>query len=312
MRTGFVAFLAITAALLNGCEVKPSASVDTPDPSSPYASFEGWRVEEIARVSSLAVPECTAVDVVTGDVFISNIDAPEEGPDNRYNTDDHQGSITRLKAGGALHSNPWVKSEVNAPVNSIKGVCVLNGVVYACDVDHVRRRSIKTGQALDPILIRDAEFLNDAATDGKYIYVSDSNTNKIHRLDGDKYIDIPAPKNPNGIAFSGGKMFVVSWAAHEIYEVDMDGIFDPTPFGLADQFEGLDGVEVLSDGTFMVSDQKQNRIALVSSDRKRVRTLVEVKGGPADFGVDLKRGFLYVPLIWADSAVAYKLTNPQR
>ncbi len=311
MRMGLITVLAVSAMLTGGCAVEPQTP-PVSSPASPYHSFAGWRVEEIARVSSLATPECATVDAATGDVFISNIDAPKEGPDNRYNTDDNQGFITRLKSGGALAAGRWIKSEINAPVNSIKGLCVLNGVIYACDVDHVRRRSIKTGQALEPILIRDAEFLNDAATDGKYVYVSDSNTDKIHRLDGDKYTDIPAPKNPNGIAFRDGKMFVVSWAEHEIYQVDMDGIFPPEPFGLADQFAGLDGIEILRDGTFMVSDQKQGRIALVSADRKQVRTLVEVKGGPADFGIDRQRGFLYVPLIWADSAVAYKLTNSAR
>ena len=241
--------------------------------------------------------------------YYYNFYAPKEGPDNRYNTDDNQGFVTRLLAGGKLRAGRWVQSEVNAPVNSIKGLCVLNGIIYACDVDHVRRMSIETGQALEPILIRGAEFLNDAATDGKYVYVSDSNTDKIHRLDGENYTDIPGPKNPNGIAFKDGKMFVVSWAAHEIYQVDMDGIFPPKAMGLASHFAGLDGVEVLKDGTLAVSDQKQNRIALISADFKRVRTLVEVKGGPADFGIDRDRGLMYVPLVWADSAVVYKLTN---
>jgi len=189
---------------------------------------------------------------------------------------------------------------------------VLNGVLYACDVDHVRRISIETGQALEPIFIHRARFLNDAATDGKYIYVSDSDTDKIHRLDGEKITDIPGPPNPNGIAFNDGKMFVVSWATHEIYEVDMDGILPPKPFGLANRFEGLDGVEVLSDGTFMVADQKQNRIALISADRKSVRTLVKVKGGPADFGIDRDRGLLYVPLIWDNSLAVFKLTNSSK
>jgi len=312
MRTGLVAVLCVEAVFFIGCAFKPSGSKSSPGPSARYASFNSWRVEEIARVSSLAVPECAAVDAASGNVYISNIDAPKEGPDNRYNTDDNRGFITRLKPGGELSRMRWVQSEVNAPINSIKGLCVLRGVIYACDVDHVRRISTETGQALEPICIHGAEFLNDAATDGKYVYVSDSNTDKIHRLDGDEYVDIPAPKNPNGIAFSGGRMYVVSWAAHEIYEVDMDGISSPRPMGLADHFAGLDGVEILADGTFMVSDQKQNRIALVSADFKRVRTLVEVAGGPADFGVDPIRGMLYVPLIWADSAVAYKLTNSPR
>jgi DNA-binding beta-propeller fold protein YncE len=303
---GFITVI-LAGAMLSGCAAPGPNAI-----SNPTSATDGWIVEKVTEVSNLAVPECAAVCPDGGDVFISNIDAPKEGPDNRYNTEDNQGFITRLKPGGALIAGQWVKSEVNAPIHSIKGLCVLKGVIYACDVDHVRRMSIKTGQALEPIYIRDAQFLNDAATDGEYVYVSDSNTNKIHRLDGMKVTDIPAPNNPNGIAFENGKMIVVSWAEHEIYEVDMDCIVPPKPFGLADKFEGLDGVEVLSDGTFIVSDQKQNRLALIGADRKSIRTLVKVKGGPADFGIDAKRGFLYVPMIWNNSLTVFKLTNTRK
>ena len=290
----------VAAAMLSGCG--PVSLSDT----------DAWRVEKVSQITGLAVPECAAVSPETGDVFISNIDAPAKGAENRYNTDDHAGFITRLKTGGKLDAMRWVESEVNAPVNSIKGLCVLQGVIYACDVNHVRRMSIKTGQALEPIIINGAKFLNDAATDGKYIYVSDTTTGKIHRLDGDKVTDIPGPPSANGIAFGGGKMFVSSWEAHEIYEVDIDGIMPPKPFGLADHFGGLDGLEILSDGTFIVSDLKNNKIVLISADRKRLRTLVEIKGGPADFGIDAARGLLYIPLIWDNSLVVYKLTNSRK
>ena len=299
MRMVFVTVL-VAGAMLPGC-----------GPGS-LGPSDGWRVEKVATISGLAVPECAVVSPKTGDVFISNIDAPAKGADNRYNTDDHAGFITRLKAGGKLSAMRWVDSQVNAPVNSIKGLCVLKGVIYACDVNHVRRMSIETGQALEPIMIHGAKFLNDAATDGKYIYVSDTTTGKIHRLDGEKITDIPGPPSANGIAFGGGKMFVVSWAAHEIYEVDIDGIMPLKPFGLANQFGGLDGIEVLSDGTFIVSDQKNEKIVLISADRKRLGTLVNTKGGPADFGIDRARGLLYIPMIWDNSLTVFKLTNSRK
>jgi hypothetical protein len=299
-----VAVLVIGAMLSSGC-VESS-------PTSPFYHYDGWQVEKVATVEGLAVPECAAVVGETGDVLISNIDAPAEGADDRYNTDDGKGFITRLDTGGKLVAGRWVDSQINAPLNSIKGVCVLKGVVYACDVNHVRRMSIETGQALEPIIIHGAKFLNDAATDGKYVYVSDTTTNKIHRLDGDKITDIPGPPSANGIAFSGGKMFVNSWEAHEIYEVDLDGIIPPKPFGLADHFGGLDGMDILSDGTFIVSDLKNNKIVLIGADRKRLRTLLEIKGGPADFGIDHARGLLYIPLIWDNALAIYKLTNSRK
>jgi len=304
MRMVLVMVLAV-GAMLSGCG--PVLS-----PSAPSYYYDAWRVEKVATIAGLAVPECAAVLPETGDVFISNIDAPDEGADNRYNTEDGTGFITRLKSGVRMGAGRWVDSQINARLNSIKGLCVLKGVIYACDVDQVRRISVETGQALESIIIHGAKFLNDAATDGKYIYVSDSQTDKIHRLDGDEQIEIPGPPNPNGIAFGGGKMFVVSWGAHDIYEVDLDGIMPPRAFGLARHFGGLDGVEILSDGTFIVSDQKQNKIVLIAADRKRVRTLLEIEGGPADFGIDHARGLLYIPLVWDNSVAVYKLTNSRK
>jgi hypothetical protein len=273
---------------------------------------DGWRLVKVVEVPGFLVPECAAVAPGTGDVFVSNIVAPAKGADDRYNTEDGTGFLTRLKTGGKLVAIRWVDSVTNAPLHSIKGVCVLKGVIYTCDINHVRRLSVETGQALEPIIVHGAKSLNDAATDGKYVYVSDLATGKIHRLDGDKQSEIPGPPSANGIALSGGKMFVVSWAAHEIYEVDIDGIMPPKPFGLAGHFKGLDGVDVLSDGTFIISDMKDNKIILISADRKRLRTLLEIEGGPGDFGIDHARGLMYVPLLWNNSLAVYKLTNSRK
>ena len=284
----------IVGAMLSGCALGPT---------------DNWRAVELAKISGLSTPESAAVVAETGEVLISNIVLAAEGDDSRYNAADGTGFVTRLKTGGLLKDKRWVDSETNAPLNSIKGICVLKGVAYTCDIDHVRRMSVETGQPLESIVIHGAKFLNDAATDGKHVYVSDSFTDKIYRLDGDKPHEIPGPPCPNGIAFGGGKMFVASWKAHEIYEVDLDGIMPPKPFGLAAHFGILDGVDILNDGTFIVSDQAKGRIVLVSADRKRLRTLLKIEGGPADFAIDHVRGLMYIPLIRDNSLVVYKLTN---
>jgi len=102
-----VTVLTVGAMLSSGCGVILSNASD------------GWSVEKVTSFSGLAVPECATVAPRSGDVFVSNIDAPSEGPDNRYNTDDNQGFITLVSPGGKVKAMQWVKSEVNAPVNSI-------------------------------------------------------------------------------------------------------------------------------------------------------------------------------------------------
>ena len=66
------------------------------------------------------------------------------------------------------------------------------------------------------------------------------------------------------------------------------------------------GIEFLPDGSFLVSDQPNDRIAWVSADRRTVETLVEV-GKPADFGIDLTRGRLYVPCFTDGTVTVFEL-----
>ena len=67
-----------------------------------------------------------------------------------------------------------------------------------------------------------------------------------------------------------------------------------------------DGIEVLDDGSFVVSDFKGNKVSLVSADEKTVRTLIEVES-PADIGIDRKGGLLYVPQFKKDKIIVYQL-----
>ncbi len=109
------------------------------------------------------------------------------------------------------------------------------------------------------------------------------------------------PAGANGLAFRGGKLYCVSWSEHEVYEIDLTGAAEPKALGLAKHFANLDGIEFLPDGSFLVSDQPNDRIAWVSADCRAVETLVKV-GKPADFGIDLTRGRMYVPC-FTDSTV---------
>jgi len=262
----------------------------------------GWSARETAVIGGFRVPECVLVDPETGSVYVSNMDAAAE----QYWTDDGTGFISRLRPGGLVEALRWQDSTPQQPLHSPKGMTVAGGVLYVADNRRVVGYPVAGGAPAAPLQGPVGQRLNDMATDGQAPYVSDTGAGKVYRLSPDGYREIKAPEGVNGITFHQGRMFAVSWTLHDVYELDPAGLADPVAFGLAAHFRALDGIEVLGDGTFLVSDFQGNRVAAVSPDRRTVRTLLKVET-PADIGLDPARGLLYVPKFKAGQVGVYRL-----
>lgn len=260
-------------------------------------------VEEVAVVKGLEVPECLVTDPASGLVYVSNVVAGE----GEYWSKDGKGFISQMTADGEMKKFRWLDSTADAPIHAPKGMCILDGHLYIADITRLLRYPLKGDGPLVEIPVPGAERLNDPATDGKSVYVSDTEMGRVHKIDpkGRQSI-VQAPESINGITFHKGRMFAVSWALHDAYELDPSGKEPPIPFGLADHFEGLDAIEVLEDGTFIVSDFLGNKVCAISPDRKKVHTLIELDT-PADVGIDRTRGLLYIPKFMKDEAVIVKL-----
>ncbi len=253
-----------------------------------------WSAEEIAVVAGFRVPE-SALPV--GDwVFVSNIDSDPQG----YWTDDGVGSIVVMSPDGELLDDPFLEG-LDAP----KGMCLLDDTLYVAD--NTRVLVVTEGELGEPICPEGAKRLNDMATDGEFVYVSDTLGGAIYRIAPDGEVtQLKAPESPNGIAFFEGRMFAVSWDLHEVYEVDPTGSEDPQPFGLAEHFTNLDGIVVLEDGTILVSDFTGGKVSAISPDQQTVTTLLELES-PADIGLDSLTNRLYVPQFMVDQVAIYDL-----
>jgi hypothetical protein len=192
-------------------------------------------------------------------------------------------------------------------LNSPKGMCLLNGVLYVADITRVVAFPLDPADAGKIFLqLPTGKQFNDMASDGAAIYVSDTGQGKVFRADPDGVREVKGPPSANGITFFKDKMYGVSWGEHEVYELDASGKAEAKPFGVASHFKSLDGIEVLDDGTFIVSDFAGNKVCLIAPDRKTVKTLVEVES-PADIGLDRERLFLYVPQFMRNRLVCFKL-----
>jgi len=263
---------------------------------------ETWRADPVAAVGQLDVPECAAVDPQTGLVYVSNM-ASEPG---RYWTDDGFGAISLFAPGGTPLDLGWRMPTEDQPIHSPKGMVVFQGVLYVADNTRVLGFPLSEEAAgQKPLPSPKGRRLNDMATDGEAVYVSDTEAGLVYRMAPDGVTTVKAPPGVNGITFYKGTMFAVSWDLHEVYRLDPTGRADPEPLGLACHFKTPDGIEVLEDGTLLVSDMHGGRVVAVTPER-HVYTLLELET-PADIGLDRDRLLLYVPQFEADRLTVWRL-----
>ena len=261
-----------------------------------------WTVQQKAVLTGFNVPECVLVDPATGGCFVSNIETSSK---DYWGADGH-GFISTLNPGGTLAQRRWVESRPNGVLDAPKGLTLLNGVLCAADITQIRRYDVGQQTALPPFRHQGWQRLNDLANDGTAIYVSDTQAGRVWRLSADGISAVQAPPGINGLTFHDGQMYGVSWTQHEVYELDPTGAKPAVAFGLARHFVSLDGIEVLEDGTFLVTDFPGNKLCSISPDRRSVTTLLELQS-PADLGLDRERGLLYVPQFLANQVVVLQL-----
>jgi hypothetical protein len=259
-----------------------------------------WHVSDkpLAVVHGMRLPESGCVDPQTGMIYVSNIYGEPWA-------DDHEGFITQLKPDGSLSRWRWRTATAQGPMSAPKGMVILNGWLYVADINRVHAFSL-TGSGSGTLTIPGAGKLNDAATDGQYIFVSDTLQGKIVRIAPDlgSFKIIDAVASINGLTFHNGELYGVSWDLHDIFWLDKTGRYCAHALGLSSYFTNLDGIEALPDGSFVVSDFWGNKVCLVEPDQRTVRTLVEIST-PADIGVDLQRGKLLIPQFWGKQLTVY-------
>jgi len=269
----------------------------------PAADGAAWQLTEVRTLRGFDVPECVVVDPVTGSAYVSNI---QTQPDMGWE-DDGRAFISRLRPGGSLSTLRWNAGALEGRLNGPKGMCVLGRRLYVADNSRVLCISLADGSVRAPIEPPGAQRLNDMATDGEAAYASDTATGDVFRIaaDGSTRV-IQGPPMINGITFAGKRMFAVSWEPADLWELDPSGKLPPKSLGLLGRFMHLDGIEVLEDGTFVVSDFDGNAIYAVGRDGGEVSKLAEV-GTPADIGIDRARGLLFVPQFDHNRVVVYRV-----
>lgn len=246
--------------------------------------------------SVVAVPESVLAfyqkDASKNILFVSLIDGqPWEA--------DGKGGIGKLNPDGKTYDSTWIKG-LNCP----KGMGIYKNRLYVADLNSVAIIDIKNGKIEKTITHDSTRMLNDITISDKGdVYVSDSKTGKIWKLEKDQltlyFENMPGVNGLKAVGsdliIGAGKSFLKADAQKQITKI-------------ADLPQGADGVEPVGNGDYIVTAWA-GYIFYVQADGK-VETLLDThleKRNTADIGYDPVRKIVYVPTFFAKTVAAYQL-----
>lgn len=244
-----------------------------------------WETDAIVAVPESVLPEKNIL-------YVSLIDGGAWDADGK-------GGVGKLSLNGKKYDSTWITG-LNAP----KGLGKFGNRLYAADISDVVVIDIKKGKIEKKIPIEDASGLNDITVSDKgIVYVSDSKTSKIWRIQNDKptlYLD--DIKGANGLKaigddliFAEGKLLMKANTKKQVTKI-------------AEVPQGIDGIEPVGNGDFIVSSWI-GYIYYVHADG-HFETLLDThseKKNTADIGFDPVKKIVYVPSFLGKTVAAYLL-----
>ena len=254
----------------------------------------------LTTITRLRGPESVLYDAGQDVYFISNLNGGLQ-------TVDGNGFISRVDPETMRVELKWIESGRNGVrLDAPKGMAVAGETLYVSDVTAVRTFDRRTGKPTGAIPLPGATLINDLATDGKSVYVSDTGlrvgpgatfyetgTDAIWKITNDRAEKIASGaelQHPNGLDFVDGKVWAVTFGPRELYSLDGD-----KKKKLAELPDGqLDGVVHLADGSVLVSSWAGEGIYRGKPGDRFEPVLIGIDA-PADIGYDTKRHRLLIP-----------------
>jgi DNA-binding beta-propeller fold protein YncE len=247
-------------------------------------------------------------------LFVSNIDGK---PDQK----DQKGFISKVSpSNGSIIELNWITG-LNAP----KGMVIYNNnKLYVSDITDLVEIDIANGKIIKRLNVPGSAFLNDVASDNQgNIYVSDTGTNTIYKLDTNLkdntslqvWLQNPELNGPNGLHFDNNKnkLIVVSKSGAGMKVVDLENkaISSLGKEGRTSPVGVLDGIE--SDATethYYVTDNPAGKVYTVNADGTGYGTLIDLqRQGTADLEFIPGQNMIVIPIMQDNKLAAYKLVE---
>jgi hypothetical protein len=269
-------------------------------------------------------PESVIYEPNENVLFVSSIDRAPNGKDK-------QGFISKVSPlNGSIIELNWVTG-LDAP----KGMTIINNtnntLLYVSDITDLVEVDINNGKIINRYNAPGSAFLNDVASDNQgHVYVSDTVTNTIYRLDTKNlgnsnnnnaslqvWLQTPELNGPNGLYVDdiNNKLIVVSVGPFSnpggsIRAVDLQNrtISSLGEEGTAVPIGGLDGIEADSTGRYYyVTDNTAGKLYVVNSNGTGYETLDLQRQGTADLGTILDQNMIIIPMMQDNKLEAFRI-----
>jgi YVTN family beta-propeller protein len=184
------------------------------------------------------------------------------------------------------------------------GMVIFNGRLYVADISDVVVVDTKTGHVEKKINIPGASGLNDITISDKgLVYVSDSKTGKVWKIDNDiPQVFMDSINGVNGLKAMGDELLVLG--GKSFFSVNTQKKITK----IAELPQGGDGVEPVGNGDYIATSWS-GFVYYVYADG-RVETLLDTskeKRNTADIGYDPVKKIIYVPTFNRKTIAAYQL-----
>lgn len=271
-------------------------------------------------------PESVIYEPNENVLFVSSIDGAPDGKDK-------QGFISKISPLNGSIIELSLVTGLDAP----KGMAVVNttnnSLLYVSDITDLVEVDVNSGKIINRYNAPGSAFLNDVASDNQgHVYVSDTVTNTIYRLDSKNlgnnsnnnnnaslqvWLQSPELNGPNGLYVddTNNKLIVVSFGAFSnpggsIRVVDLQNrtMNSLGEEGTAVPIGGLDGVEADSTGRYYyITDNPAGKLYVVNSNGTGYETLDLQKQGTADLGTILDQNMIIIPMMQDNKLEAFRI-----
>lgn len=261
--------------------------------TSPVKIAQTWATDTV-----LKTPESVYYDVKRDVLYVSNINKVNDA------TLDGDGFISKLKPNGSIEKLDWVKG-----LNDPKGMAVYLNTLYVSDLKQLVEIDIAKGTIIKKHDVAGAQFLNDVAVSAEGdVYVSDSRTNKIHKLSKgfvSLWLDAPDLDKPNGLFVEKDTIYVASMNA---------GIVRKAPSktnklkSWVSGVSSVDGIAADGHGNYFLSNWNGEVFyANAAGEKWSILDTKAQKLSSADIEYADKYRILFVPTFFGNKVVAYRV-----